>query len=207
MPGAGGHGRHAQADSVGPPAGQPTTDAATAGAARGGTASVPDAGLRVLAQEMRIAIDSVPPDAEGKSGVRMEDDRDGLRISLMDTASRTMFRSGTAALNPFGASLLARVATKLRRGDAQIALEGHTDGTGMPGADEANWRLSGERAIAARAAMIAAGLSPARFAEMVAMADTRPIYPDQPTRPENRRITIVVKGAAPPLPSDASFRF
>ena len=43
--------------------------------------------------------------------------------------------------------------------------------------------------------------------EMVAMADTRPVYPDQPDRPENRRITIVALGAAPSLPSDASFRF
>ena len=46
-----------------------------------------------------------------------------------------------------------------------------------------------------------------RFAELVALADTRPLYPDQPGRPENRRITIIAKGAAPALPSDASFRF
>ena len=48
--------------------------------------------------------------------------------------------------------------------------------------------------------MIAAGLTPDRFAEVVALASTRPVYPDQPDRPENRRITVVVLGDAPTLP-------
>jgi len=39
------------------------------------------------------------------------------------------------------------------------------------------------------------------------MADTRPVYPDQPDRPENRRITIVAKASASALPTDSSFRF
>ena len=55
--------------------------------------------------------------------------------------------------------------------------------------------------------MLAAGLTPDRFAEIVAMAATQPVYPDQPDRPENRRITVVVMGQAPTLPTDVSFRF
>ncbi|PTS80669.1 flagellar motor protein MotB, partial [Sphingomonas sp. HMWF008] len=35
----------------------------------------------------------------------------------------------------------------------------------------------------------------------------QPVYPGEPNRPENRRITIVALGAAPALPSDASFKF
>ncbi len=206
MPGAGGHGSRSQASATGTPTGQPSANAATAGTARGGTANIPDASLRVLAQELRVAIDSLPPADDGRKAMRVDDDRDGLRISLMDTAKRSMFKLGTATLNPYAREMMARVAGKLARSDAQIAIEGHTDGNGS-GSDDASWRLSGERAIAARSAMIGAGLAPGRFAEMVAMADTRPVYPDQPTRPENRRITIVVKGAAAALPSDASFRF
>ncbi|MBJ6122118.1 flagellar motor protein MotB [Sphingomonas mollis] len=206
MPGAGGHGRRAQSESVQAPKGQPSTKAATAGTSRGGSANIPDASLRVAAQELRVAIDSLPPDDQGRRQMRIEEDRDGLRISLTDTAARSMFKDGTAILNPFAREMLARVAGKLVKSDAQIVIEGHTNGVGN-GGDEANWRLSGERALAARIAMIAAGLPVGRFAEMVAMADTRPVYPDQPDRPENRRITIVAKGAAPSLPIDASFRF
>ncbi len=206
MPGAGGHGRRAQSEQVQPPSGQPSNKAGTAGTTVGGTARIPDPSLRVMAQELRVAIDSLPPEAPGRREMRIEEDRDGLRISLTDTAARSMFKAGTAVLNPFAREMLARVAGKLVKSDAQIAIEGHTDGDGT-GANDTNWRLSGERAIAARAAMIAAGLPADRFAEMVALADTRPVYPDQPDRPENRRITIVAKGEAPSLPSDSSFRF
>ena len=62
-------------------------------------------------------------------------------------------------------------------------------------------------AQSARAAMMGAGLTPDRIAEVVAKAGTAPIYPDQPDRPENRRITVVVLGEAPALPSDVSFKF
>ncbi|MDY1009939.1 flagellar motor protein MotB [Sphingomonas sp. CFBP9019] len=171
--------------------------------ARGGTAAIPDASLRVLAQEMRIAIDTLPPAERARIATRFEPDRDGLRISLMDTAGHSMFRPGTAELNDFARTMLARVAGKLATSAAPIAIEGHTDASG----GEGNWRLSGERALAARTTMIAAGLPAGRFAEMVAMADTRPVYPDQPDRPENRRITIVAKASASALPTDSSFRF
>lgn len=187
------------------PTGEPSVQTATSGTTRGGTATVPDASLRVLAQELRVAIDSVPGDAGGKQAVKIESSRDGLRITLMDTAGRSMFRGGTAVLNDYARQTLAHVAEKLARSGAQIAIEGHTDGTG--GQSDANWRLSGERALAARTAMIAAGLTPDRFAEVVAMAATQPVYPDQPDRPENRRITVVALGQAPATPTDVSFKF
>ena len=204
VPGVGGHPHPSRADQV-DSKGQPTVDAATGGTARGGTAAVPDASLRVLAQEMRVALDSLPQDDAAKQGIKIEESRDGLRITLMDTAKRSMFRAGTAELNGFARETLARVAGKLAKSGAQIAIEGHTDASG--GQSAANWRLSAERALAAREAMLTAGLTPDRFAEVVAMAATQPVYPDQPERPENRRITLVALGADPALPSDASFAF
>ncbi|MFV0623223.1 flagellar motor protein MotB [Sphingomonas sp. ac-8] len=204
VPGMGGRIRPAPADDVNSK-GQPTMASATGGTARGGTANVPDASMRVLAQEMRVALESLPQDDAARQGIRIESSRDGLRINLMDTANRSMFRNGTAELNGFARALLVRVAGRLAKSGAQIAIEGHTDGTG--GQSEANWRLSADRALAARQAMIGAGLTADRFAEVVAMAATRPVYPDQPDRPENRRITIVALGDAPALPSDASFKF
>lgn len=201
-PGSAGHSRAAQAQSRAT-TGQPAAEAATQGTARGGTANVPDASQRVLAAELQIALDSSTQD-QGKS-VDIKPSRDGLRITLMDNDRQSMFRAGTAQLNPFAQALLGQVARKLARSGGQIAIEGHTDGVG--GQSEANWRLSGERALAARAALIAAGVTPDRFAEVVAMAGTQPVYPDQPARPENRRITIVLKAEKSPLPVDTSFKF
>jgi chemotaxis protein MotB len=203
-PGLGGRTRRAQADS--PVAkGEPASETGSAGVARGGTAEIPDVSQRVLAVELQLVIDSSTDIPDAASQVRILSSRDGLRIDLMDSDRRSMFRSGTADLNPFARALLARVAAKLARAGTQIALEGHTDAAG--GASEANWRLSADRALAARSVMAAAGIAPDRFEEIVALAGSRPVYPDQPNRPENRRITIVALAGASALPSDASFAF
>ncbi|WBY09429.1 flagellar motor protein MotB [Sphingomonas sp. 7/4-4] len=201
--GAGGRSRKNSTDDS-QAQGTPTSEAAVAGAARGGTASIPDASMRVLASELQIALDP-PTQDSAKRNVKIDPSRDGVRITLMDTDRQSMFRSNTAELNAYARGMLAKVAAKVGTSGAQIAIEGHTDGTG--GQSDANWRLSGERALAARSALIRSGLTPDRFAEVVAMGATRPVYPDQPDRAENRRITIVLKAEASALPSDSSFKF
>jgi chemotaxis protein MotB len=201
--GAGGRSRKNSTDDS-KAQGTPTSEAAVAGAAHGGTASVPDASMRVLASELQIALDP-PTQDSAKRNVKIDPSRDGVRITLMDTDRQSMFRSNTAELNAYARGMLAKVAAKVGTSGAQIAIEGHTDGTG--GQSDANWRLSGERALAARSALIRSGLTPDRFAEVVAMGATRPVYPDQPDRAENRRITIVLKAEASALPSDSSFKF
>jgi chemotaxis protein MotB len=174
-----------------------------AGATRGGTADVP-ATMRVIATELRVALDAMPQ-SQGKKNVDIQADRAGVRITLMDSDGQSMFRTGTAELNPYARALLAKVAGKIGNSGAQIAIEGHTDGSG--GQSDANWLLSGQRGLAARSALIASGVTADRFAEVVAMGATKPVYPDQPNRPENRRISIILKGEASALPSDSSFKF
>ena len=203
-PGLGGRTRRAQGDRT-IAVGQPAAEAATAGTARGGTARVPDVSLRVLAEDLRVVIDETADVPDARDNIMMVVARDGLRISLMDTAKRSMFRTGTAELNPFAVQMLARVSNRLARTGLQVAIEGHTDNTGGQGS--ANWRLSADRGLAARTAMAAAGLPGDRFDEVVAMAGSHPVYPGQPDRPENRRITIVALAAPASLPSDASFAF
>lgn len=174
-------------------------------AAQGGTAAIPASTLKVMAQELKIALDSAVEDAKAKDNVSLMVSRDGIRINLMDTASRSMFKGTTSELNGFGANILQKVGQRLQPMSMRISIEGHTDAQG--GLSDANWTLSGARAEAARRAMREAGISADRFAEVVAMAGTRPAYPEDPARPENRRITIVVLAEAGALPFDASFDF
>ena len=203
-PGAGGRTRRAQGDSKAS-TGQPQSEASTVGTARGGTADVPDASMRVIAAELRVVLDSIPESRELKDSVQLESSREGLRINLTDTAQRPMFRGPTAELNDYARNMLGSIARRLVKSPARIAIEGHTDSVG--GQSDTNWRLSGDRAQAARSAMIAAGLTPDRFSEVVALAGSQPIYPDQPDRAENRRITIVVLAEPPALPRDVNFQF
>ncbi len=199
--GQAGRGQRTETDAR-DPVGPPSASDGIEGPARGGTADIPDAALRVFADELLVALQATPDIARN---VRMRPDRNGLRINLVDTASHPMFRGPTAELNDYARALLTRVARQLARSNAQIAIEGHTDALG--GDSDANWRLSGERALAARGAMIAAGMPASRFAEVVAKAGTEPIYPAQPARPENRRITIVALAEPSILPRDTSFNF
>jgi chemotaxis protein MotB len=204
QPGAGGHGRNDQS-SQSESRGQPAAEAGAEGVTRGGTADVPEAALRVMAEEMRVELEPPLDSAQGKQNLDVRPSREGMRIHLIDSPQRSMFKGSTAQLNDFAKATLARAAHKLAGIDARIAIEGHTDGAG--GDSEANWNLSAQRALAARAAMVAAGLPADRFSEVVAKAGTEPVYPEAPDRPENRRITIVVMAQAAALPHDASFKF
>lgn len=204
QPGLGGRTRNAQAADI-DPVGQPSAEAGVSGAARGGTASVPEAALRVMAEEMRLAI--LPPSStpDANAHVKVEQTRNGLRIHLTDTSKRSMFRGSTAELNDFARQMLNGVSKQLAGTRARVAIEGHTDSVG--GQNEANWQLSAQRALAARSALVAAGVTADRFGEVVAKAGSEPVYPDRPDLPENRRITIIILAEPPAVPRDASFKF
>nr|WP_294171077.1 flagellar motor protein MotB [uncultured Sphingomonas sp.] len=173
--------------------------------AAGGSAVMADASLRVIAEELKLLLQPTSVPRAERQAIQMQQSREGLRVSLMDEANRSMFQGGTAVLNPYARELLREVARKLARSNLQLAIEGHTDGTG--GQSSANWQLSASRALAARAALIEGGLTPDRFSEVIALAATQPVYPQEPARPENRRITVVLLNDTSPLPTDASFRF
>jgi chemotaxis protein MotB len=204
QPGLGGRTRNAQAADI-DPIGQPSAEAGVKGAARGGTASVPEAALRVMAEEMRLSIMPPSTPVDTQANVKIEQTREGLRIHLTDSSNRSMFRGGTAELNDFARQMLHTVAKKLSGTRARVAIEGHTDSSG--GQSDANWRLSAQRALAARSALVAGGLTPDRFGEVVAKAGSEPVYPDRPDLPENRRITIIILAEPSALPRDASFKF
>ncbi len=161
-----------------------------------------EAAQRVLADQLMVALKDTL-DATMLKQVTVTPARDGLRIQLMDSAAQPMFKAGTDVLFPHAILLLQRVAEQLARGGQRIAVEGHTDASGQM---DQNWHLSGLRANAARRALVAGGLTADRIAEVTALAGNEPLYPDQPERPENRRITLVVLSERDVSPSDTTFR-
>ncbi len=117
---------------------------------------------------------------------------DRVRIELTDARSDPFFASGSGAFSPFGEAVLARVAGVLAPIGAPIEIEGHTDAFPAAGADFDNWSLSTARALAARRALLAAGVAPQRIVAVSGRADTAPLLPTQPHLPANRRVTIVL---------------
>jgi chemotaxis protein MotB len=155
---------------------------------------------QAAAADLRIALMATPQAQKLRSNLKIDPTADGTRIQLMDTPDRPMFRPDTAIMNPYAQELLALLAGQLGSRGARIAIEGHTDAVG--GGSDRNWELSGARAQAARTVLTRNGVGVDRIARVVAMAGTRPAFPDEPGRAENRRITIVVVPEAGVLPID-----
>src|SRR3546814_10110808 len=92
------------------------------------------------------------PDLKGlEKALHIEITEEGLRIQLIDDDTLSMFRSGSAELNPNGRKLLQLVASVVQRLPNKVSIAGHTDSTPFrDGAGHPNWELSLDRANASR---------------------------------------------------------
>lgn len=155
-------------------------------------------------QKMKTAIQETPDLQPYKNQILFEQTPDGLRIQLIDRDQRPMYRPGTAELYPFAERLMTEIGQMIATMPNRIAIHGHTDRTGAQSdVDYGNWELSADRANTARRTIRRSGVSVDRFAEVVGKADTDPLYPDDPLRPENRRMSITLLREAPAM--DPSF--
>jgi chemotaxis protein MotB len=88
----------------------------------------------------------------------------------------------------------------------RVTIAGHTSAPVGDSPDKkaavSDWSLSEQRADAARAVLQDAGVDPDRFYQVAGKANAEPLYPDDPTLPGNRRITIVLMREKPVLPPD-----
>jgi chemotaxis protein MotB len=160
-----------------------------------------DAAFAQMQEQLRLAMQQSPDLAEMSDQLIMEITEDGMKIQLLDKDRRAMFRSGTDELYEFARKLLAEVGKSIQSLPNRVAIQGHTDGGFYLGDDgETNWDLSADRANSARRVLDTSGVSDDRISEVVGKAGTDPLYPDQPNRTENRRITILVLREAPVVP-------
>ena len=122
--------------------------------------------------------------------VRITDE--GLVIDLFDADGRPLFELGSARPTPRMETLLAMVGQAISLVVNKVALEGHTDGLPFSRPGYGNWELSADRAQAARRALEAAGVEPARMARVTGRADRELAAPEDPADPRNRRVTITL---------------
>lgn len=124
--------------------------------------------------------------------ISLRHDSKGVRLSL---SANELFAPGSAQLNPDAVATVDQFANILMRTNRHLVIEGHTDDQAIKGSGNlSNWELSANRATTIVRYLIARHkFSPGRLTA-VAMADQRPLAPNnsEVNRAKNRRIEIVI---------------
>jgi len=119
----------------------------------------------------------------------------GLRVMLHDTDQQGMFMRGSALPTGRFARLLRQMGPLFARMENQMLIVGHTDAAQYARADTggySNWALSSDRAMAARAELLAGSMRSSSVLQVVGMADRAPLDPKQTLAGFNRRIELLV---------------
>jgi chemotaxis protein MotB len=153
------------------------------------------------AASLRQALQNMPEIAELSRNIVIEPTKDGLNLSLMDEDGRSMFPEGSVRPYDRTRLVLETLAPALRRLPNRLSVTGHT-AAGRPGSVRTvdPWSLTAGRALSVREILAGAGLPNDRFVSVAGRADTEPVFPDNPDLPANRRVTITLLNAEPPLP-------
>ncbi len=104
-----------------------------------------------------------------------------------------MFASGSASPLEHTRRLLQLVTDAVKNLPNKLSITGHTDAVPFRGKnDYSNWELSADRANGARRQLLEGGLDPSRIDSVQGKSDTEPLIADDPTAPQNRRVSIVL---------------
>jgi chemotaxis protein MotB len=134
-----------------------------------------------------------PEFSNHKDQIKIEVSEEGLRIQIVDKAEKVSFQSGSASMDPEAETILKEIAQGVCGLPNSITIGGHTDRLTFPeGSAYTNWELSADRANAARRVLVSSCVRPEQISRIVGYADTQLLYPNEPTAPGNRRITITV---------------
>ncbi len=126
-----------------------------------------------------------------RSRARIISTRDGFIVSLAEAG---FFAPGEATVREDARALIETMADLLRKSQASLRVEGHTDSTPIATARfPSNWELSSARASVVLAQFVARGLPPAHLS-LAGYAGERPIADNSTTegRAMNRRVDLVI---------------
>ena len=129
---------------------------------------------------------------EYKDQIKVDMTPEGLRIQIIDTAKRPMFKEGGAVMEEHLKIILKGVSQFVKGLPNYISITGHTDSKGGENPAYTNFDLSTDRANVSRRFMVSNNLPKERIAWVTGKADREPLVPQSPNDPINRRISIVL---------------
>ncbi len=147
-----------------------------------------------LQRRIESAIDADPLLRQLKSQMRFDLTMEGLRIQVLDTEKRPMFKLGSDRVEPYMRELLRTIAPLLNELPNDLSISGHTDSLPYVGGTRgySNWELSSDRANASRRELIAGGLDAKKLLRVSGVADRVEMPDIDEDNPINRRIELLV---------------
>jgi chemotaxis protein MotB len=162
-----------------------------------------DREFSLASASLRQALQDMPELTEISKHIMFEETKEGLNLEIVDQDGRSMFADGSKVPYDRTRRLIQKLAGPLKATPLRVNITGHTAAGFVPGrGDYGAFDLSADRANVVRQILEREGLPPAHIFAVAGKADSQPLFPDDPTLPANRRVTITLMREAPPLPPD-----
>lgn len=160
-----------------------------------------DREFALASASLRQALQDMPELTEISKHIMLEETKQGLNLEIIDQDGRSMFAEGSKEPYERTRLLIQRLAKPLKATPLRVAIVGHTSAgysRVRPGYDA--FDLSADRANAVRQILEREGLPTSHIFSVSGKADSQPLFPDDPSLPANRRVTITLMKEDPPLP-------
>ncbi|MFN5669986.1 flagellar motor protein MotB, partial [Bradyrhizobium sp.] len=162
-----------------------------------------DREFALASASLRQALQDMPELTEISKNIMFEETKEGLNLEIVDQDGRSMFADGSREPYERTRRLIQKLAAPLKATPLRVAIVGHTAAGFVPArSDYDAFDLSADRANAVRQILEREGLPPSHVFAVSGKADGQPLFPDDPTRPATRRVTITLMREHPPLPPD-----
>jgi len=160
-----------------------------------------DREFSLASASLRQALQDMPEITEMSKHIIFEETSQGLNLEIVDQDGRSMFADGSKVPYDRTRRLIQKLAGPLRATPLRVSIVGHTAAGFLPArSDYGAFDLSADRANAVRQILEREGLPPSHVFAVSGKADSQPLFPDDPTLPSNRRVTITLMRENPPLP-------
>ena len=178
----------------------PTPDDADRGRNAGARLKV-DREFALASASLRQALQDMPELTEVSKHIMFEETSQGLNLEIVDQDGRSMFADGSKVPHDRTRRLIQKLAVPLKATPLRVSIVGHTAAGFLPArGDYGPFDLSADRANVVRQILEREGLPPSHIFAVSGKADSLPLFPDDPTLPANRRVTITLMRENPPLP-------
>jgi len=160
-----------------------------------------DREFALASASLRQALQDMPELTEISKHIMFEETKQGLNLEIVDQDGRSMFADGSKVPYDRTRKLIEKLAIPLKQTPLRVLITGHTAAGFVPmRSDYGAFELSADSANVVRQILKHEGLPAAHIFAVSGKADSQPLFPDDPTLPANRRVTIMLMRENPPLP-------